>query len=278
MSTLRRARIKASASHLASLAGKRRVGNDIPKKKDDAITNEPNFENNEVSAEKSSLESTQSATMAPQDCEEKSNIPSSVSEKPRLKARFRPNLSESDQQRGRLRRISGCETSIGSPLPTGGGNISRVRTISGGSGSETESATTISRISSQDEIIESAPTTILQSPPPALENNSMTTASEKTISSPVPHLPPPSSQSYLPVNSNRIRKLTAESSISIASMAEKLNIAGSTANPTVFDQRKADHKKKFNDGIPERTKLTMFDLIYYNPSDGNRMSTSTSLR
>merc|ERR1712008_563137 len=153
-----------------------------------------------------------------------------------------------DQQRGRLRRISGCETSIGSPLPTGGGNntpISRVRTISGGSGSETESATTISRISSQDELIESAPT-ILRSPSPALENNSMTTASEKTISSPVPHLPPPSSLSYLPVNSNRMRKLTAESSISIASMAEKLNIAGSTANPTVFDQRKADQKKKGN--------------------------------
>ena len=277
MSTLRRARIKASASHLASLAGKRRVGVNIPTKKDDAITNEHNVENNEVPAEKSSLESTQSATMAPQDCEEKFNISSSVSDKPRLKARFRPNLSESDQQRGRLRRISGCETSIGSPLPTGGGNISRVRTISGGSTSETESATTVSRISSQDEHIESAPT-LLRSPSPALENNSMTAASEKTISSPVSHLPPPSSQSYLPTNSNRTRKLTAESSISIASMAEKLNIAGSTANPTVFDQRKADHKKKFNDGIPERTKLTMFDLIYYNPSDGNRMSTSTSVR
>ena len=273
MSTLRRARIKASASHLASLAGKRRVGNpDIPKKKDDAIINEHKIENKEVPAENTSLESTQSATMAPQNCEEKSNVLSSVSEKPRLKARFRPNLSESDQQRGRLRRISGCESSIGSPLPTGGGNISRVRTISGGSTSETESATTVSRISSQDELIEFAPT-ILRSPSPALENNSITAASEKTISSPVPHLPPPS---HSPMN--RTRKLTAESSMSIASMAEKLNIAGSTANPTVFDQRKADHKKKFNDGIPERTKLTMFDLIYYNPADGNRMSNSTSLR
>ena len=47
--------------------------------------------------------------------------------KPLLKSRFRPNLSESDQQRGRLRRISGCE-SIGSPVPLG-----RVRTVSGSS-------------------------------------------------------------------------------------------------------------------------------------------------
>ena len=37
LSTIRRARIKASASHLASLAGKRR-GGDIQKKKDDEIS------------------------------------------------------------------------------------------------------------------------------------------------------------------------------------------------------------------------------------------------
>ena len=92
MSTLRRSRIKASAAHLASLAGKRRVGTTEPK--NDAITEE-----------------------GPETPEE---------EKPRLKARFRPNLSESDQQRGRLRRISGCE-SIASPATPGG----RVRTISG---------------------------------------------------------------------------------------------------------------------------------------------------
>ncbi len=47
---------------------------------------------------------------------------------------------------------------------------------------------------------------------------------------------------------------------------------------SVFNKRKADHKRKFNNGVPERDKMTMFDLIYYNPSDGSRMSTSSSRR
>ena len=57
------------------------------------------------------------------------NVPISVaaaSPRPLLKSRFRPNLSESDQQRGRLRRISGCEASSGTP-------VGRIRTISGSS-------------------------------------------------------------------------------------------------------------------------------------------------
>ena len=32
-------------------------------------------------------------------------------------------------------------------------------------------------------------------------------------------------------------------------------------DPTVFEIRKADHKKKFTTGIPERTQITMFDLV-----------------
>ena len=71
--------------------------------------------------------------------------------------------------------------------------------------------------------------------------------------------PPP------PTPTTRIRRLTESQ--------DKPN-----QGPTVFDQRKADHKKKWENGIPERTKITMFDLIYYNPSDGNRMSNSSSLR
>ena len=39
-----------------------------------------------------------------------------------------------------------------------------------------------------------------------------------------------------------------------------------------FLRRKQDHKKKFSSGIPERGNLTMFDLIYYNPTNGKRMS------
>jgi len=37
-------------------------------------------------------------------------------------------------------------------------------------------------------------------------------------------------------------------------------------------RRKLDHKKKFMRGVPERQNMTMFDLIYYNPEHGQKMS------
>ena len=40
-------------------------------------------------------------------------------------------------------------------------------------------------------------------------------------------------------------------------------------DPTVFEVRKADHKKKFTTGIPERTQITMFDLVRINVSMSN---------
>ena len=46
----------------------------------------------------------------------------------------------------------------------------------------------------------------------------------------------------------------------------------------MYDKRKAEHKHKFNAGVPERKRMTMFDLIYYNPSEGHRMSNSSSRR
>jgi len=39
-----------------------------------------------------------------------------------------------------------------------------------------------------------------------------------------------------------------------------------------FMRRKLDHKRKFMRGVPERGSMTMFDLIYYNPEHGQRMS------
>lgn len=39
-----------------------------------------------------------------------------------------------------------------------------------------------------------------------------------------------------------------------------------------FMRRKLDHKKKFMMGVPERQNMTMFDLIYYNPEHGQKMS------
>jgi len=32
-------------------------------------------------------------------------------------------------------------------------------------------------------------------------------------------------------------------------------------DPSVLEVRKADFKKKFNTGVPERTTMTMFDLV-----------------
>ena len=70
----------------------------------------------------------------------------------------------------------------------------------------------------------------------------------------------------------RTRKLTDTSSVT----SEKSSVLSK-----VYHQRRADHLKKFKEigeGIPERKKLTMFDLIYYNPTDGNKMSNPSSVR
>jgi len=269
MSTIRRARIKASASHLASLAGKRR-GGDIQKKKDDEISTKVPDKLEEINEKAPSLNDPVAVSTLTRECEEKTPTVATASlEKPRLKARFRPNLSESDQQRGRLRRISGCESSsLGSfsPASIGSNTPGRVRTISGGS-SEPETISSVSRVSNYDDQIEA---TIRSPPSPGSALCQSSESGSATIFEAMS--PPPPLPTSLPLIPNRTRKLTETS---IASLAEKLAL---TTNPTVFDQRKADHKKKFNGGIPERTKLTMFDLIYYSPSDGNRMSTSNSLR
>ena len=39
-----------------------------------------------------------------------------------------------------------------------------------------------------------------------------------------------------------------------------------------FIRRKQEYKRRFLEGVPERSKMTMFDLIYYNPENGPRMS------
>jgi len=48
--------------------------------------------------------------------------------------------------------------------------------------------------------------------------------------------------------------------------------ADSRAERSHFLRRKLDHKKKFMRGVPDRGSMTMFDLIYYNPEYGQRMS------
>ena len=39
-----------------------------------------------------------------------------------------------------------------------------------------------------------------------------------------------------------------------------------------FIRRKQEHKRRFMRGVPDRSKMTMFDLIYHNPENGQRMS------
>jgi hypothetical protein len=41
-------------------------------------------------------------------------------------------------------------------------------------------------------------------------------------------------------------------------------------------RRKAEHRKRFVGGVPERRSMTMFDLIYYNPENGSRMQQSAA--
>ena len=257
MSTLRRARIKASASHLASLAGKRRVGSnsssplqqEAPKKndvtEDHTLTNEPTESPPPVVVQAKEDKFSKPVDKNSKDDEiEKPH-------RPLLKSRFRPNLSESDQQRGRLRRISGCE-SLGSPIPS-----SRVRTISGSSdNSETPAPLQLRRPPMVQRVQAATEEPISEFPKSSFPGSSILRTRQNSENLPEVFSPP-----QVP----RSRKITESS--------EKPSLP-----PTVFGQRKADHKKKFDEGVPERTRITMFDLIYYNPSDGNRMSNSSSLR
>ena len=258
MSTLRRARIKASASHLASLAGKRRVGSSSSAT---SGTPEPITKTNDAIEvktvttlqDKTSKEVAEKASESNHSKDEEASVTAEKPIKPLLKSRFRPNLSESDQQRGRLRRISGCE-SLGSPLPT-----SRVRTISGSS--DTTDPVPVGNRSQRLGNEEPQAPTAAECQRSAIPPGPILRTRQNSENLPTEVFSPPSQVS-------RTRRITESSTA-----AEKPSLP-----PTVFDQRKADHKKKFVEGVPERTRITMFDLIYYNPSDGNRMSNSSSLR
>jgi hypothetical protein len=82
------------------------------------------------------------------------------------------------------------------------------------------------------------------------------------------HSPPPR-----PIG--RQRRLTETSN---GRTVELMGCSQVTTSSSVYDRRKADHKRKFNAGVPERKRMTMFDLIYYNPTEGTRMSNSSSRR
>ena len=177
----------------------------------------------------------------------------------RLKQRFKPNLVVGESAsvvRNRLRKISGSEGPLGSPRPFTG----RVRT------------TSTSSVTSDGGFPES-----LGSPPPMLGSP------PQQLMSPGRSDPkPPVVERLATLPRSAARDEDEPSPRSIKSRQRRLtetSTTGGAAPPnesTMFDKRKADHKKKFTQGIPERTKITMFDLIYYNPTSGNRMSLDSS--
>lgn len=206
------------------------------------------------------------------------------------RARFKPNLSLESTQRNRLRRISGSlggsSDIMGSPLGHGSTNRShRIRTISNSSAtSETE----------------------ITSPSPALPPNSSGELQKNdAIASLLDRVPATTSLELkntpehvriaateeCDVNSDTFptspRKFSLSSHVSPKPehlplvrkqrrLTETKDAPLTQLGPTVFDVRKADHKKKFAKDVPERKKITMFDLIYYNPSTGDRMTPTGS--
>jgi hypothetical protein len=280
--SVRRPRIKASSAHLAALAGKRRVvGTTETKAKDDDATTEEPSNNTEISPKKCEKEVSEDMLPPPslaslviqEDPAEPvdaggprtpgSGGAAGDKGRPLLKSRFRPNLSEADQQRGRLRRFSGCEAAT--PSPTG-----RTRTISGSSEPDSTAIVQLRR-------------------PPAVVQRVVNEVGESVVglestahvadNNPHPGTPMIIRTRQLSENSDGVSPAAAPPSRT-RRLTESKDDSAILKNlgPTVFDQRKADHKKKFVDGIPERTRITMFDLIYYNPSDGNRMSNPSSMR
>lgn len=175
----------------------------------------------------------------------------------KFRPKFRPNLSKEGPNRNRIRKVSGSSTT-----PNG-----RIRTLSESTGpSAGEPVITSPRP------LPSVPVNSVLTEPSTAPN--ATTAEKITPLEPLPLLSPPTSPSWErakspgPVNSNGggTRRAT--------DTKEPVNHHPAS----VFHRRRADHKKKFTQGVPERGQMTMFDLIYYNPQNGSRMSTSSSRR
>ncbi len=199
----------------------------------------------------------------------------------RLKNKFRPNLSEAGG-RNRLRRLSGGDSAAqGSPAAA-----KRVRSESGCKEAASEASPAASPVAA---LPQSPPGPSLMSPPPIKRVVDLSPCSPLALHPPASPVKR-ASLSGEPPSPASIRSRH----LSTASVTSDFGFGGRHRRPTessragegsgnalpasVFNKRKADHKKKFNNGIPERSKMTVFDLIYYNPSDGSRMSNSSSRR
>jgi hypothetical protein len=76
------------------------------------------------------------------------------------------------------------------------------------------------------------------------------------------------------VPKSRTRKLTEPSSAPASPLQQRhRRVSGLPINPA-YIRRKAEHRRRFMGGVPERGRMTMFDLIYYNPENGSRMQSA----
>jgi len=87
-----------------------------------------------------------------------------------------------------------------------------------------------------------------------------------------PEIAPPQPRQSLSPSPGLVRTLASPIPAVSPKPARIKRTAEIRAERSHFMRRKLDHKKKFMRGVPDRGSMTMFDLIYYNPEYGQRMS------
>ena len=161
-----------------------------------------------------------------------------------LKHKFRPNLCEDNRGR-RARNVSGNEPSRRQRALSGQEDkspaVKRHRVLSG-SASGTDDEETFPK------------------PPPVVARKTHVEASG------LPATP------LLLAEESENRKNADESGGAVRRARRLTGPKSVEKSVSQFMRRKADHRKKFQKGVPERGSMTMFDLIYYNPEHGHRMS------
>ncbi|TRY74874.1 hypothetical protein TCAL_07132 [Tigriopus californicus] len=193
----------------------------------------------------------------------------------KFRPKFRPNLSKEGSNRNRIRKISGS-----SDQPPHHGRIRTTSAASGGP-SMTEPVPAVSqpvgvkRVPVVNRVLEEEPLSVA---PTASMNEKITDWPPSTLAS------PPTSPGWERAPSPAPKRATEPKEPCLTSplhdpQAQQLAHSHHHSHPaSVFHRRRADHKRKFTQGVPERGQMTMFDLIYYNPQHGSRMSTSSSRR
>ena len=207
------------------------------------------------------------------------------------RSRFRPNLSLESTQRNRLRRISGSlggsSDVLGSPFSPMG-RPHRIRTISNSSASsDTDNTLSSSLLPVASPSVPALHRTLLspistddKSLVGGITQSSTLVSGEERNTSELPYPLSPGKAVLMeqPSLARRQRRLTDSKETFCGPPQNKDGqiIPSQQLGPTVFDVRKKYHKKKFAKDVPERKNITMFDLIYYNPATGDRMSSGES--